>query len=43
MTIGYFLNIEGHVIDPIWYKIFFKQNWNAVSSVPKNGLRLYLM
>ena len=41
--IGYLLKMEGHLIDPTWYKIFLKQKWNVVSSLPKYGLHPYLM
>ena len=37
VKIGYLLKMEGHVIDPTWYKIFLRQNWNVVSSVLKNS------
>ena len=37
VKIGYLLKMEGHVIDPTWYKIFLRQNWKLVSSVLKNS------
>ena len=41
--IEYLLKMEDHLIDPTWNKIFLKQNWNVVSSLPKYALHPYLM
>ena len=41
--IRYLLKMERHLINPTWYKISLKQNWNVVSFVPKNGLHPHLM
>ena len=41
--IGYLLKMERYLIDPTWYKIFLKQNWNVVSAVPKNDVHPHLM
>ena len=41
--IRYLLKMERHLINPTWYKISLKQNWNVVSFVPKNGLRPHVM
>ena len=41
--IEYLLKMEHYLTDPTWYKVFLKQNWNFLSSDPKNSLHPHLM